>query len=223
MSLFGTFWSIVSLFGTFWSIVSLNGRKCHFLALIGTFWSKVSLFGTFWSIVSFNSVLWGFFQGNSLFSSLFSFPLFFFLPECEIVPELFLPIHPIFLVLIFSCYYLYYSGVFRPLCLSVHACGESCLCIHACGDHACVYARVAITPVWTHVRSIVYCYNHILCCAIFRLIWFPFNSVELVSFVIFKKRKYEQFKEFLQFLEIYVITILVRKILTFEKFWYVKM
>ena len=180
----------------------------------------MSLFGTFWSIVSFNSVLWGFFQGNSLFSSLFSFPLFFFLPECEIVPELFLPIHPIFLVLIFSCYYLYYSGVFRPLCLSVHACGESCLCIHACGDHACVYTRVAITPVWTHVRSIVYCYNHILCCAIFR---FPFNSVELVSFVIFKKRKYEQFKEFLQFLEIYVITILVRKILTFEKFWYVKM
>ena len=127
----------------------------------------MSLFGTFWSIVSFNSVLWGFFQGNSLFSSLFSFPLFFFLPECEIVPELFLPIHPIFLVLIFSCYYLYYSGVFRPLCLSVHACGasclcvhtcgesclcihacgESCLCIHACGDHACVYTRVAITPV----------------------------------------------------------------------------
>ena len=147
----------------------------------------MSLFGTFWSIVSFNSVLWGFFQGNSLFSSLFSFPLFFFLPECEIVPELFLPIHPIFLVLIFSCYYLYYSGVFRPLCLSVHACGasclcvhtcgesclcihacgESCLCIHACGDHACVYTRVAITPVWTHVMSIVYCYKPILYCAIF--------------------------------------------------------
>ena len=162
----------------------------------------------------------GIFSRKLSFFLSFFFPSVFFLPECEIVPELFLPIHPIFLVLIFSCYYLYYSGVFRPLCLSVHACGESCLCIHACGDHACVYTHVAITPVWTHVRSIVYCYNHILCCAIFR---FPFNSVELVSFVIFKKRKYEQFKEFLQFLEIYVITILVRKILTFEKFWYVKM
>ena len=158
----------------------------------------------------------GIFSRKLSFFLSFFFPSVFFLPECEIVPELFLPIHPIFLVLIFSCYYLYYSGVFRPLCLSVHACGasclcvhtcgesclcihacgESCLCIHACGDHACVYTRVAITPVWTHVRSIVYCYNHILCCAIFRLIWFLFNSVESVSFVIFKKRKYEQFKEF---------------------------
>ena len=118
-----------------------SAKLRNFKTAFSPFWSKVSLFGTFWSIVSFNSVLWGFFQGNSLFSSLFSFPLFFFLPECEIVPELFLPIHPIFLVLIFSCYYLYYSGVFRPLCLSVHACGESCLCVHTCGDHACVNTR----------------------------------------------------------------------------------
>ena len=138
----------------------------------------------------------GIFSRKLSFFLSFFFPSVFFLPECEIVPELFLPIHPIFLVLIFSCYYLYYSGVFRPLCLSVHACGASCLCVHTCGESCLCIHAVAITPVWTHVRSIVYCYNHILCCAIFRLIWFLFNSVESVSFVIFKKRKYEQFKEF---------------------------
>ena len=139
----------------------------------------------------------GIFSRKLSFFLSFFFPSVFFLPECEIVPELFLPIHPIFLVLIFSCYYLYCSGVFRPLCLSVHACGESCLCIHACGDHACVYARVAITPVWTHVRSIVYCYNH--SCAIFRLIWFHFNSVESVSSVIFKKENMNSLKNFYSF------------------------
>ena len=94
-----------------------------------------------------------------------------------------------------------------------------------------VYTRVwRIVPLCTHVWRSRLCEhtwwasftvtNLYSIAPFFR---FLFNSVESVSFVIFKKRKYEQFKEFLQFLEIYVITILVRKILTFKKFWCVKM
>ena len=147
----------MSLFGTFWSIVSLNGWKCHFLTLFGRKCLLIAYCGIFFK--------------ESLFFPLFFLSLCFFLARMWNRPRTFFAHTPYILSLnIFLLLFILFwcvspampvcTRVWRivPLCTHVWRIvpvytrvwrivpvytrmWRSRLCIHTCGDHACVNTR----------------------------------------------------------------------------------